>query len=177
MKTFIKKLCKKFQWQIYSILALLIALGTIQLINAGISAGKTFHSFMQDPIGIDLVIPTVNAKKSIEEPKIITREIASEAIRRVSAYNVGVPAQTDSSPCISANGEDICRTVALGYKRCAANFVPLGTDLLIDNFGQCKVVDRMNSRYPNSVDIAMSADEIKRARQFGIQKLNIKILK
>lgn len=96
-------------------------------------------------------------------------------IREVTMYNVGDPNQTDDSPCISANGENICNAVALGYKRCAANFVPLGTDLYIDNYGECKVTDRMNSRYKNRVDIAVSADEYQRAINFGLQHLLVTI--
>jgi 3D (Asp-Asp-Asp) domain-containing protein len=92
-------------------------------------------------------------------------------IREVTAYNVGDPSQTDGSPCISANGENICNAIAQGYKRCAANFVPLGTDLYIQNYGECKVVDRMNSRYQNRVDISFGADEKERAIKFGLQNL------
>lgn len=97
-------------------------------------------------------------------------------IREITAYNTGDPAQTDSTPCISANGENICTALALNYKRCAANFVPFGTTLEIEHFGKCLVVDRMNSRYTNRVDIAMRADEKQRAISFGLQKLNVKII-
>ena len=34
--------------------------------------------------------------------------VKSETIRVVTAYNVGDPRQTDDTPCIAANGEDIC---------------------------------------------------------------------
>ena len=106
-------------------------------------------------------------------------EILSETIREVTAYNAGDSSQCDSTPCIAANGEDICTAISLGYSRCAANFVPFGTILRIDNYGDCMVVDRMNSRYSNSVDIAMSnePDQRERALKFGRQKLNVKILK
>lgn len=108
-------------------------------------------------------------------------EIVSQTIREVSAYNAGDPHQTDSNPCISANGENICEALAAGYNRCAANFVPFGTELLLQSPDgswsfQCLVVDRMNSRYPNSVDIAMSLEEKQRALKFGRQKLLVSIL-
>src|SRR5210317_1340752 len=48
--------------------------------------------------------------------------VKSETIRVVTAYNVGDPRQTDDTPCISANGENICRALANGEMRCAANF-------------------------------------------------------
>ena len=103
-------------------------------------------------------------------------EVISETIRVVTAYNVGDPSQTDDTPCISANGENICRALAEGEMRCAANFVPLGSRLHVDKVGMCLVTDRMNKRYRNRVDIAMRKDEYRKARRFGRQKLHVKIL-
>ena len=103
-------------------------------------------------------------------------KVKSETIRVVTAYNVGDPRQTDDTPCISANGENICRALAEGEMRCAANFVPLGSRLHVDKVGVCLVTDRMNRRYRNRVDIAMQKDEYRKARRFGRQKLQVKIL-
>ena len=103
-------------------------------------------------------------------------KVKSETIRVVTAYNVGDPRQTDDTPCISANGENICRALAEGEMRCAANFVPLGSRLHVDKIGVCLVTDRMNRRYRNRVDIAMQKDEYRKARRFGRQKLQVKIL-
>jgi len=119
------------------------------------------------PTEVQEPLPTVN----VAEAQIISQG----TIREVTMYNAGDPNQTDSSPCISANGENVCTAIALGYKRCAANFVPLGTDLIIANYGECKVTDRMNSRYKNRVDIAVSADEYQRAVNFGVQNLLVTI--
>ena len=102
--------------------------------------------------------------------------VKSETIRIVTAYNAGDPRQTDDTPCISANGENICDALAKGQKRCAANFVPLGSQLYVDKIGVCLVTDRMNKRYRNRVDIAMLKDEYHKARRFGRQKLNVKII-
>lgn len=120
--------------------------------------------------------PIVNDKKLIVN-KIVNKVNAQSngTIREVTMYNAGDPNQTDSSPCISANGENICNAIALGYKRCAANFVPIGTDLIIQHYGECKVTDRMNSRYKNRVDIAVSVDEYQRALNFGLQNLLVTI--
>ena len=103
-------------------------------------------------------------------------KVTSETIRVVTAYNVGDPSQTDDTPCISANGENICRALANGEMRCAANFVPLGSRLYVDKIGVCLVTDRMNKRYRNRVDIAMQKDEYRKALRFGQQKLHVKIL-
>ena len=104
-------------------------------------------------------------------------EITNGIVREVTAYNVGDPYQTDNTPCISANGENICAALELGYKRCAANFVPFGTILRIQNYGECMVTDRMNSRYKNRVDIAFPLSKRREALNFGIQKLLVEIVK
>jgi len=104
-------------------------------------------------------------------------EIIVETIREITAYNVGDTAQTSGDPCQSANGEDICAALKAGLKRCAANFVPLGSRLHIAAHGVCTVTDRMNRRYQNRVDIAMRVDEKKKALQFGLQKRTVTILK
>ena len=103
-------------------------------------------------------------------------KVKSETIRVVTAYNVGDPRQTDDTPCISANGEDICRALANGEMRCAANFVPLGSRLYVDKIGVCLVTGRMNKRYRNRVDIAMHKNDYRKALRFGRQKLRVKIL-
>jgi 3D (Asp-Asp-Asp) domain-containing protein len=102
--------------------------------------------------------------------------VRSETIRVVTAYNAGDPRQTDDTPCISANGENICKALAKGKKRCAANFVPLGSRLYVEKIGVCLVTDRTNKRYRNRVDIAMQRDEYHKARRFGRQKLKVKII-
>jgi 3D (Asp-Asp-Asp) domain-containing protein len=102
--------------------------------------------------------------------------VKSETIRIVTAYNAGDPRQTDDTPCISANGENLCNALAKGQKRCAANFVPLGSQLYVDKIGVCLVTDRTNKRYRNRVDIAMQKHEYRKARRFGRQKLDVKII-
>lgn len=120
-----------------------------------------------DEINEEATLPVV-------EEKII---IKSLGIKGISAYNVGDINQTDGDPCTSANGENICLALELGYKRCAANFVPFGTILEVSGFGQCMVTDRMNSRYQNHVDIAFKVTEKKEALQLGRRKLEVKLVK
>jgi len=104
------------------------------------------------------------------------QQVTEGVIREVTAYNAGDINQCSGDPCISHNGENICEALKQGYKRCAANFVPMGTNLFIDGYGECKVTDRLNSRYKNRVDIAMSLEEKERALKFGIQNLKVKII-
>lgn len=73
----------------------------------------------------------------------------------ITAYN-SLKGQTDNSPCITANGFDVCKhniedTVAL-------NFLKFGTKIRIPEiFGDriFTVRDRMHKRYSNRVDIWM----------------------
>ncbi len=89
----------------------------------------------------------------------------------VTAYN-SVEWQTDSSPCIGAQGSDICEHLEAGSNTCAANFVPLGTVLEVDGLGTCVVRDRMNARYFYRVDWYMGED-VSAAKTFGIQYLDV----
>lgn len=103
--------------------------------------------------------------------------VVSEDIREITNYNVGIPAQTDSSPCIGASGDNLCTLIAKGEKVCAANFVALGTTLNIEGYGNCIVLDRMNKRFPERVDIALPADLKNEAIRFGLQERVVKIIK
>ena len=93
--------------------------------------------------------------------------------RTVTAYT-SKEEQTDSTPCISANGSDICEMWKIGIQTCAANFVPFGTVLILDNQEEpdgddaivCVVADRLASKYPNRVDLYMGYDTA-RAIEFG----------
>lgn len=55
--------------------------------------------------------------------------------------------ETDDSPCISANGKDICKLLKEGVQTCASNDYKFGTKLHIEGLGECVVMDRMNRRY------------------------------
>lgn len=91
----------------------------------------------------------------------------------VTAYN-SVPWQTDATPCIGAQGTDICDIYAAGENVCAANFVPLGTVIEVEGLGHCTVRDRMNARYYYRVDWYMGMD-IDGAKQFGIQNKTVHV--
>jgi len=140
-------------------IAIILAIVLVCAINA-LSSGYKFWFYEPD--------------MTIEYPDIIIEyhliPVKAE-YRSVTAYNAGDPNQCDNSPCISANGENVCTAIALGYKRCAANFVPFGTILDIEGYGECLVVDRMNKRFPNRVDIAMPADWKSQALSWGEKNL------
>ena len=81
-------------------------------------------------------------------------------------------AQTDSTPCIAADGSDICARYARGEKICATNDWPMGSILTVESMGTCTVADRMNRRYTGTgrVDWYFGMD-IGAARKHGIKNL------
>ncbi|MCK5511032.1 3D domain-containing protein [Candidatus Parcubacteria bacterium] len=92
----------------------------------------------------------------------------------MTAYNSEV-AQCDDSPCITANGFNVCEH---GIEdTVAANFLKFGTKIRIpEMFGDRIFIvrDRMNSRYTDRVDIWMK--EKPSAIQFGVRYMKIEVL-
>lgn len=92
----------------------------------------------------------------------------------MTAYN-SEPGQTDNSPCITANGFNVCKHGK--EDTIAANFLKFGTKVRIPElFGDRVFVvrDRMNSRYTDRIDIWMvnRADALK----FGKRVAKIEIV-
>lgn len=92
----------------------------------------------------------------------------------MTAYN-SLAGQTDSTPCITANGFNLCEH---GIEdSVAANFLRFGTKIRIPELFGDKVFvvrDRMNKRYTNRVDIWMKSYE--NARDFGLKYAKIEVL-
>ena len=117
-----------------------------------------------------------------EEEGIITNNLPESNNLKVirtgyytaSAYN-SLAAQTDSSPCITANGFNLCEH---GIEdSIAANFLKFGTKVKIpEMFGdQVFVVrDRMNKKYNNRIDVWMK--EKQDAKNFGVRVVKIEVL-
>lgn len=128
---------------------------------------------LPDPCGLAAVVCPG------EEAKPLTPYVRP-TYREVTAYT-STPEQTDSTPCIGADGTNLCERWQEGETLCAANFVPLGTILLLDNQEEadgedaivCTVADRLSSRFPNRVDLYMGYDTAA-AWQFGIKTLFVK---
>lgn len=106
-------------------------------------------------------------------------DVPLELVRTVSitvtSYN-SEPGQTDNTPCITANGFDLCKH---GIENViATNYLPFGTKVKfpeIDAERIYTVQDRMNARYYKRADIWMKnkAD----SRTFGIKNLTMEIYK
>lgn len=114
--------------------------------------------------------------KAPKQPAVAssTPSIINTTIREVSAYN-SLPGQTDSTPCEGAYG-NVCEPYKKGQCVVASNAFKKNTKIRIDKIGDCIVLDTMNKRYPNRVDIFMG-DDVNRAISFGVQKLKVSIIK
>lgn len=92
-----------------------------------------------------------------------------------TAYSSTVD-QTDSSPCTTANGFNVCKHNQENV--IAANFLPFGTRVRMpDMFGDRVFVvqDRMNARYRNGrVDIWMKTRTA--ALKFGVKQVALEVL-
>ena len=106
----------------------------------------------------------------LNENKIEMIDVSKGTIREITMYN-SLPEQTDSTPCISADGTNICE---VDYNVCATNAFPFGTKLYIDKLGECIVKDRMNKRYSERIDWYAGMDK-DRAINFGVQKLLVSV--
>lgn len=101
-------------------------------------------------------------------------KVIRTSVHSMTAYN-SEAAQTDDSPCITANGFNVCEH---GIEdTVAANFLPMGTKIRIPElFGDRIFIvrDRMNKRYTERVDVWMlsRAD----ALQFGVRKAKIEVV-
>lgn len=95
----------------------------------------------------------------------------------VTAYTSEV-GQTDSSPEVAANGENIWSLYQVGKNTCAINDIAFGSKLTVEGLGDCVVRDRMNPRYTHTahLDFYFGKDTAK-ALQFGIKSLNVMVVR
>lgn len=114
---------------------------------------------------------TDETEQAIKEPEY---RVVRTSTHSMTAYN-SLAAQTDSTPCITANNFNVCEH---GIEdTVAANFLKFGTKIRIPElFGDrvFTVRDRMNKRYTDRVDIWMLKydDAIK----FGVKRATIEVL-
>ncbi|OGF27868.1 hypothetical protein A2477_01575 [Candidatus Falkowbacteria bacterium RIFOXYC2_FULL_47_12] len=101
-------------------------------------------------------------------------QFVSWGVRTITSYN-SEAGQTDDSPCITANGFNVCEH---GIEdTIAANFLKFGTKVRMPAlFGDrvFMVRDRMNERYSDRVDVWMvnKAD----SKAFGVRRAEIQVL-
>lgn len=97
----------------------------------------------------------------------------------VTAYSSTVD-QCDSTPCITANGFDLCKAYAEHEvaDTIAANFLKFGTQVRLPEISPAKVLvvrDRMNARYngQNRIDVWMPTREM--AEEFGVKRVKMEV--
>lgn len=111
-----------------------------------------------------------------DEPRRVTVPLSSgaTAIILVTAYS-STEDQTDSSPCTTANGFDVCAHDTEDV--IAANFLPFGARVQFpEYFGNREFVvqDRMHARFSNRIDIWMKSRA--EAKQFGVKHLKMTVV-
>lgn len=118
-----------------------------------------------------LTLPILTNESKQKHVEVLeTKPAYKEEVGVVSAYTY-LAALTDSTPCITSSGYNICSD-PVGVV--ANNCYPFGTIVDIEGV-QYMVEDRMNRRYDCSHwDIVK--DSYDEAIQFGRKKLTIKIL-
>ena len=121
----------------------------------------------EDIEAVDVINQIVEEK--LPEPKVVsTRRVT------ITAYSSTVD-QCDDTPCITANGFDLCEHNQENVV--AANFLPFGAKIRIpEYFGDriFTVQDRMNARYYYRVDVWMKTRQS--ALNFGIRNLEVEVL-
>jgi len=103
-----------------------------------------------------------------QEKTITKYKVINTGHYRATAYNSEV-AQTDSTPCITASGFDLCENNEENVA--AANFLPLGTKIRIPEYYGDRIFtveDRMATRFGNTVDIWFK--DRQTALQFGVKR-------
>lgn len=106
----------------------------------------------------------------IKFPQAADRKVVRSFRVTATAYS-STRAQTDSTPFISASGVHVFDGMI------AANFLPFGAKVrLPDLYGdkQFVVLDRMNQRYSNRVDVWM--DSYHKAKQFGVRYVRVEVI-
>ena len=166
------RLIKKSPVEVFLIASLLFAVVYAALPAPVLARAAENQAYVEKALAL-----TVHAMQNVnaESGTLPTNDLRGPAYSvnniPVTAYN-SVYWQTDATPCIGAQGTDICVLLAQGSDTCAANFVPLGTVLDVEGLGTCVVRDRMNARYHYRVDWYMGMD-LQGARSWGVKYLDV----
>ncbi|MDD4271229.1 MAG: hypothetical protein PHF50_00290 [Patescibacteria group bacterium] len=126
----------------------------------------------QDEVNQDVVANIMEFNGKLPESEGADVDFSKHVL--ITAYN-SEAGQTDNSPCITANGFNVCENGV--EDTIAANFLPFGSKVKIPGlFGDRVFVvrDRMNKRFSNRVDVWML--ERPDAIKFGVKTAKIEVL-
>ncbi|MFA6250980.1 MAG: hypothetical protein WC686_05825 [Candidatus Shapirobacteria bacterium] len=114
------------------------------------------------------------AKNEVEISDITGLKITNHGYHQMTAYT-SEAAQTDNSPCTTANGFNVCEH---GIEdTIAANFLKFGTKVRIPElFGNRVFIvrDRMNKRHPERLDVWFK--DKGQALKFGIKLARVEVV-
>lgn len=122
------------------------------------------YSLAVDPIEFDqsVMLPDLVIKAVVEDNQKISLITPTRVYKVLDTYQIPITAysstvdQTDDTPCITANGFDLCAHDQENV--IAANFLPFGTKVRIPEYYGDRIFtvqDRMNARYYYRADIWM----------------------
>jgi len=143
---------------------LALAKGTESLSQLPLQAGR-LEFFIKEKITSPTLLPEIG----LRDPQYTLNVW-------ITAYNSHV-SQTDSSPCITASGFNVCENNQENIIATNFLYLPFGTKVrLPELFGNriFIVEDRMNSRYGNIMDIWMK--DFTQAKAFGRKYTQVEIL-
>ncbi|MFH1522552.1 MAG: hypothetical protein ABIE43_01885 [Patescibacteria group bacterium] len=142
------------------------------LVNEVVEEAKNMQ--MMDEIATIIMETKVAIGITEHLPENKIWQVKSSSFHTITSYNSEV-GQTDSTPCITANGFNVCEH---GIEdTIAANFLKFGTKVrLPELFGDKVFVvrDRMNKRYSNRLDVWMLNKQD--AKQFGVKLAKVEVL-
>lgn len=147
------------------------------LADEAVKEAEASHNNQSDIISLteikkeEIAPIVVGPEKPLAKPEL---RVVRTSVHTMTAYNSEV-GQTDNSPCITANGFNVCKHGV--EDTIAANFLKMGTKVRIPElFGDRIFIvrDRMNARHANRVDVWFKnrSDAIK----FGVKVAKIEVL-
>lgn len=170
----LKKARKVLLYLLIILLAQILPLPTV--LTSGPALADNADNQDLTALTVPLITPDQAVSQSNSQPTVSTPQfkVISTSIRKITAYN-SERGQTDNTPCITANGFNLCAHKT--EDSIAANFLDFGTKVRIPElFGDRVFVvrDRMNQRHNNRIDIWMNNKND--AIQFGVQVTKIEVL-
>lgn len=97
------------------------------------------------------------AQIALHDALIVAVALRHGAVTVITGYTSS-RGETDATPCIAADGTNICARLAGGENICASNRHAFGTQLVIDGLGVCTVADRTHRRHSGRIDWYFGTD-------------------
>lgn len=127
-----------------------------------------------DPYKKDSDSKEVKKQTRSVSKKADTKQKKSQGALTITAYSSTVD-QTDATPCITANGYDVCKNNKEDI--IATNMLPFGTKVRIPELYGDRVFtvqDRMHPRFAQRVDVWMKSRG--EAKKFGVKHAHIEVV-